>query len=283
MNPIKHDTMCRNIAIGGKVYATKDPSIFTPYGKNRDIVRSTVNKVKKGIKTGKWLKMGILTCVVIDDRLVCIDGNNRLKGDLECVESGITDTPIYYVVLDKEYLAEQGITVDEYIQTMNNDRKNWGVPDWVKFYSDNGNEQYRRLVELGKVYFPSVKKDGSVKPNYKYLTAFVTGGESSFQRLKSGELEIKMSDKVLQYHYGILTGVLKVLGSPKSNSWYEQFINGWFQFYNDPETRMALDEVGVGTYTKALKEVCSKMQVDKELFQSTTFWVELHKKTLLSI
>lgn len=234
----------KNIAVDGEVKVTTDVSIFTPYKNNRKVVRKTVNTVKKGIRSGQWYKMSLFICAYIDGALTVLDGNNRIKAVEECNEEGLFP-PIFYVVLDIDALGEQGITPDSFVQDLNNNRKNWSLNDWVEFYCSIGNEEYIRFCNLAEKYFCKTKKDGTVKTNYRYLARLVTSGQNTGDDLKGGGLKITLPDDVIEYHYRILENILERLGLHASNSWLEQFIQGWLKFYNSPSSKMRLDRIGI--------------------------------------
>ena len=273
-----------NIAVDGKVNVTKDVTIFTPYKNNRKAVRQTVNTVKKGIKNSKWYLMGILTCAYIDGVLTVLDGNNRLKAIEECNKDGFFP-PIYYIILDMDALAEQGIKADDFVQISNNSRKNWGNEDWVGFYCTVGNKDYLRYSTLADKYYTRTNKDGSTKPQYRYSANLVSAGKCGADAIKSGDLKVTLSDEVIEYHYNILESIRKSLGiADFSNSYLEQLIEGWYAFYNDPNTQMLLNRIGINEFLSRLSKYTvtgnDKNRVDIARIGKKPYWVEFFKMVI---
>lgn len=113
---------------------TKDYEIFKVCSWNRSIKSSNLKKIDESVQKEGWLKHPIM----VNEKMEVIDGQHRL---LYAREHGL---PVYYVVVN-------GLSINDCV-AMNTARTSWNIADYIKFYSDQGNESYKILRNLLERY-----------------------------------------------------------------------------------------------------------------------------------
>ena len=116
------------------VYITKDYSIFKRLVGNRDIPESRISKIVESIQTIGWVHNPI----IVNENMEVIDGQGRL-------------TALQRLKLPVEYIIAEGAGNKECIY-MNMNMVNWALPDFIKSYAEQGNENYQRLLSLIENY-----------------------------------------------------------------------------------------------------------------------------------
>ena len=116
------------------VYVTKDYSIFKRLTGNRDIPESRIGKIVESIQTIGWVRNPI----IVNEKMEVIDGQGRL-------------TALQRLKLPVEYIIAEGAGNKECIY-MNMNMVNWKLPDFIKSYAEQGNENYQRLLSLMERY-----------------------------------------------------------------------------------------------------------------------------------
>lgn len=116
------------------VYVTKDYSIFKRLAGNRDIPESRISKIVESIQTIGWVHNPI----IVNENMEVIDGQGRL-------------TALQRLKMPVEYIIAEGAGNKECIY-MNMNMVNWALPDFIKSYAEQGNENYQRLLSLIENY-----------------------------------------------------------------------------------------------------------------------------------
>ena len=116
------------------VYVTKDYSIFKRLVGNRDIPESRISKIVESIQTIGWIHNPI----IVNEKMEVIDGQGRL-------------TALQRLKMPVEYIIAEGAGNKECIY-MNMNMVNWKLPDFIKSYAEQGNENYQRLLSLMQRY-----------------------------------------------------------------------------------------------------------------------------------
>ena len=116
------------------VYTTKDYSIFKRLVGNRDIPESRISKIIDSIQKIGWVHNPI----VVNEKMEVIDGQGRL-------------TALQRLKMPVEYIIAPGASTKECIY-MNMNMVNWKLPDFIKSYAEQGNENYQRLLSLMEKY-----------------------------------------------------------------------------------------------------------------------------------
>lgn len=116
------------------VYVTRDYSIFKRLVGNRDIPESRISKIVESIQTIGWVRNPI----IVNEKMEVIDGQGRL-------------TALQRLKMPVEYIIAEGAGNKECIY-MNMNMVNWKLPDFIKSYAEQGNENYSRLLSLMERY-----------------------------------------------------------------------------------------------------------------------------------
>lgn len=116
------------------VYVTKDYSIFKRLVGNRDIPETRISKIVESIQTIGWVHNPI----IVNEKMEVIDGQGRL-------------TALQRLKMPVEYIIAEGAGNKECIY-MNMNMVNWKLPDFIKSYAEQGNENYQRLLGLMEKY-----------------------------------------------------------------------------------------------------------------------------------
>lgn len=112
------------------VYTTKNYSIFKRLTGNRDIPESRISTIVSSIQKIGWIHNPI----VVNENMEVIDGQGRL-------------TALQRLNMPVEYIIATGAGTKECIY-MNMNMVNWKLPDFIKSYAEQGNENYQRLLKL---------------------------------------------------------------------------------------------------------------------------------------
>ena len=121
-------------SVAYNVYTTRDYSIFKRLVGNRDIPESRISKIVESIQSIGWVHNPI----IVNEKMEVIDGQGRL-------------TALQRLKMPVEYVIAEGAGNRECIY-MNMNMVNWKLPDFVKSYAEQGNENYQRLVALMEKY-----------------------------------------------------------------------------------------------------------------------------------
>lgn len=116
------------------VHVTKDYNIFKRLVGNRDIPESRISKIVESIQTIGWVRNPI----IVNEKMEVIDGQGRL-------------TALQRLKMPVEYIIAEGAGNKECIY-MNMNMVNWKLPDFIKSYAEQGNENYQRLLSLMEKY-----------------------------------------------------------------------------------------------------------------------------------
>lgn len=121
-------------SVAYNVYVTKDYGIFKRLVGNRDIPENRIAKIVESIQTIGWVHNPI----IVNEKMEVIDGQGRL-------------TALQRLKMPVEYVIAAGAGNRECVY-MNMNMVNWKLPDFVKSYAEQGNENYQRLVALMEKY-----------------------------------------------------------------------------------------------------------------------------------
>lgn len=121
-------------SVAYNVYTTRDYSIFKRLVGNRDIPESRIAKIVDSIQTIGWVHNPI----VVNEKMEVIDGQGRL-------------TALQRLKMAVEYIIAPGAGTNECVY-MNMNMVNWKLPDFIKSYAEQGNENYQRLLKLMEKY-----------------------------------------------------------------------------------------------------------------------------------
>ena len=122
------------VNVAGKIYQTKNYSIFKCIIGNRIVEEARVQKIIRSIK-----KVGyIAEPIIVNEKMEVIDGQGRLEA---CKRLGL---PVYYTVVE-------GLAFEHVIES-NNSRTGWTSKDYVHAFSERGSNDYKYLEQLLAAY-----------------------------------------------------------------------------------------------------------------------------------
>jgi hypothetical protein len=124
----------REDSVAYNVYTTRDYSMFKRLVGNRDIPESRISKIVDSIQKIGWIHNPI----VVNENMEVIDGQGRL-------------TALQRLKMPVEYIIAPGAGTKECVY-MNMNMVNWKLPDFIKSYAEQGNENYQRLLKLMGTY-----------------------------------------------------------------------------------------------------------------------------------
>ena len=146
------------------VYVTRDYGIFKRLVGNRDIPESRISKIVESIQTIGWIHNPI----IVNEKMEVIDGQGRL-------------TALQRLKMPVEYIIAEGAGNKECVY-MNMNMVNWKLPDFIKSYAEQGNENYQRLLSLMEKY-----ANGNLNIIF---TAIYRISKAKTREIKSGILQL---------------------------------------------------------------------------------------------
>ena len=146
------------------VYVTRDYGIFKRLVGNRDIPESRISTIVESIQTIGWIHNPI----IVNEKMEVIDGQGRL-------------TALQRLKMPVEYIIAEGAGNKECVY-MNMNMVNWKLPDFIKSYAEQGNENYQRLLSLMEKY-----ADGNLNIIF---TAIYRISKAKTREIKSGILQL---------------------------------------------------------------------------------------------
>lgn len=232
---------------------------FGLFNANRDLNKSHVKKVKRGILEGKY-KAKYIAPIRVDIRTMKIsDGQHRDKAFKEAWEMGSTE--IMRVIF--EDLPEDEREKLDVVAEINSTQSNWGQSAYEKRMIVEGNESMIDLEDFGKSHALCQKrnKKGEVTGFYsRYVYAIVLGRNVS-KEIREGKLKVKDSDIDFaeQIHYE-LERLIKALGY-EMNSWFESFANAWYAVRKDRVYCEEIEKIGFDVIVDNIKSKFDGWQV----------------------
>lgn len=117
-----------------QIKETTNYDMFLLRSWNRDIKQSNLKKIDKMVKKNGWLKHPI----TVNEKMEIIDGQHRY------VYAKEHNLPVYYIVV-------QGLDMNDCV-IMNNTRMQWTMTDYIKYFAEQGNQDYILLQGLIEKY-----------------------------------------------------------------------------------------------------------------------------------
>lgn len=261
----------------GDIFETSNFAQFELFPQNRKINKAQLKTIKDGLREGLDIRSEFLTVIqMLNGTRVVGDGNHRLVAARELQEEGV-DVKLRYIVLKEEDIVKQEGSIGEFIQHINNDRKDWSLEDMIQYYATDSTDQerqkvYRHLVELhnsGK-YFPSVRKS-----NWRYIAAVLSKGRINAAALKKGLFRSDVTTEDFDYYYGKISKIAQALGLVLKNNYVEGFITAWFEIKNTSAYEKFMEVFGFETFLKSLQGV----EVDIKVSEAG-YWYDIFATAL---
>ena len=235
------------------VYTTTDYSIFKRLSGNRDIPESRISKIVESIQTVGWVHNPI----IVNEKMEVIDGQGRL-------------TALQRLKLPIEYVIAEGTGTEECIY-MNMNMVNWKLPDFIKSYAEQGNENYQRLLSLLERY---------ANGNLNIIsTAVYRISQSKHRDIKDGTLQLTEE----QYRAAIprlefITPLLNKLDAKKLPGSFITLMQTLTYYYDYPEVDKARLAYGVEKYIYNATPWVTNPDCEKEVEAAYNYGLSLEKK-----
>lgn len=116
------------------IVSTTDYNKFKIVQGNRSIKKANVSRLMKSFEKTKGMSMS--KPIIVDKDFNVIDGQHRLTA---CMKMGI---PVHYVIMNEDR---------ESIPVYNSCQEKWGMEDYARYYAGEGNENYKRLLQIKEI------------------------------------------------------------------------------------------------------------------------------------
>ena len=239
------------------VYVTKDYSIFKRLVGNRDIPESRISKIVESIQTIGWVHNPI----IVNEKMEVIDGQGRL-------------TALQRLELPVEYIIAEGAGNKECIY-MNMNMVNWKLPDFIKSYAEQGNENYQRLLTLIENY-----ANGNLDV---ISTAVYRVSKSKHREIKQGVLQLtedqyKAAIPRLEY----IKPLLDSLDSKKLPGSIVTLMQTLIYYYDYPEVDKDRLKYSVEKYIYNATPWVLNTDCEKEVENAYNYGLSLEKKIFIA-
>jgi len=156
------------------VRETGDYSIFRLSKFNRNVI------FRKEML--KQAEEGIISPIIVNEKMIVIDGQNRL---LHSKEAGV---PV-------EYIIKKGLTEDDIVR-MNTIQKPWSLTNYIEAFANQGLNEYAKLIDLIN------QKLSSVTNTIQFAIDYPTATQMASEVIKTGDFQFYNYDKTLEFlHY----------------------------------------------------------------------------------
>lgn len=235
------------------VYVTKDYSIFKRLVGNRDIPESRISKIVESIQTIGWIHNPI----IVNEKMEVIDGQGRL-------------TALQRLKMPVEYIIAEGAGNKECVY-MNMNMVNWKLPDFIKSYAEQGDENYQRLLSLMEKY-----ADGDLNIIF---TAIYRISKAKTREIKSGILQLTEE----QYEAAIprleyIKPILEEIDDKKLPGSVTTLIQTLIYYYDYPEVDKERLKYSVEKYIYNATPWVLNTDCEKEVENCYNYALSLEKK-----
>lgn len=234
-----------------QVRRTKNYDQFRKIKGNRKVQMGHVNNLVKMIS--KYNLLPHFVGVVTKDGYI-IDGQHRLEA------AKANDLWFYFTIVPEK--------IDDIIVSLVNAvQLKWTVDNYINFFADRGEKQYRWIRELHEQY----------KVSNSSLIVFFTGGigSGSLRNMREGKLQVFNNSEEEQYLLALLEGYMDLKHSFDKEVWVDQdFIKALriiFQQFNSEQVKGAVARYGKiiikqdhdKDYLRVFEDVFNKSKHDK--------------------
>ena len=239
------------------VYVTKDYSIFKRLVGNRDIPESRISKIVESIQTIGWVHNPI----IVNEKMEVIDGQGRL-------------TALQRLKMPVEYIIAEGAGNKECIY-MNMNMVNWKLPDFIKSYAEQGNENYQRLLSLMQRY---------ANGNSDIIsTAVYRVSKAKHRDIKQGVLQLTEE----QYRAAVprleyIKPILETINEKKLPGSMVTLMQTLIYYYDYPEVDKERLRYSIEKYIYNATPWVSNMDCEKEVENCYNYGLGLEKKIFIA-
>lgn len=240
-----------------KVYSTKDYSMFKRLKGNRDIPESRISKIVESIQTVGWVRNPI----IVNEKMEVIDGQGRL-------------TALQRLKMPVEYIIAEGAGNKECIY-MNMNMVNWKLPDFIKSYAEQGDENYQRLLELMRKY---------ANGNLEIIsTAVYRVSKSKYREIKQGILQLteqQMKDAIPRLEY--IKPILEKIDDKKLPGSIITLMQTLIYYFDYPEVDKERLAYSVEKYIYNATRWVLNTDCEREVENAYNYGLSLEKKIFIA-
>lgn len=239
------------------VYTTTDYSIFKRLLGNRDIPESRISKIVESIQTIGWVRNPI----IVNEKMEVIDGQGRL-------------TALQRLKMPVEYIVAEGAGNKECIY-MNMNMVNWKLPDFIKSYAEQGNENYKRLLGLMEKY-----GNGNLDI---ISTAVYRVSKSKHRDIKQGILQLTEEQaKEAIPRLEFIKPLMEQLDEKKLPGSFITLLQTLIYYYDYPEVDKERLTYSVEKYIYNATPWVSNIDCEKEVENAYNYGLSFDKKILIA-
>ena len=228
-----------------RLYEYTDLSRFQVFGRNRQIIRSHVNNLKKDMQEQGTM---YYPAIMIDiNTMICVEGNHRIIAATELYDQGKLTTPILVRYIDAPTDEDKLLKL---IIDINVKSKHWVLSDFIHAGNLNGSPISKLIdfcIDVNRPLLHKVSKKGKISPNYRYGMAITIGKNDTKNISKNSTVDITDEDfqKGAEY-YTQAEKIIAALGlSDRINTWLEAFLQAWHNVKEDPAYSEMINRIGI--------------------------------------
>ena len=160
----------------GTIYETTDYDAFTLLDFNRDA------KPRKDLLDALDENGRFYEHIIVNENLEVLDGQHRL------LSAKLKKKPITFYIVDKN-------TAEQVIRSVNTERRNWSVREYIDFYAKLGNKNFQVLISYLDSPITNRLADSTVHD-------VLAGRDGQSNKIKGGTYKVgnlRQADKVLSF------------------------------------------------------------------------------------
>ena len=235
-----------------RLYEYTDLSRFQTFGRNRQIMKSHVNNLKKDM-----LEYGLkyFSAIMIDiNSMICVEGNHRLTALRELYSEGKLTEPVLVRYIDAPTDPEELLKL---IIRINVKSKHWVLKDFIRAGNLEGSPISKLIefcVDETRPLLHKISRGGAVNPNYRYGMAITIGRNDTKTISNSTTVNISEEDfEAGARYYTEAAVIVEALGlSDRVNTWLEAFLQAWYAIRKDPAYSEMVDRIGMDNLCAAI-------------------------------
>lgn len=158
--------------LSAEIYQTHDYEKFKIMDGNRNINKQHLERIKLNI-----LKQYVLSPILVNEKFEIVDGQHRF-------------TALKELKMPIHYFMTKGLTIKE-CQLLNSYSSNWTSMDYIKSFSNIGNQNYKRIMDFIEKY-PFIQNAYTIIYLLQGKKTNVSG--SILANIKTGQFDLNQKD-----------------------------------------------------------------------------------------
>ena len=232
----------------------------------RDLYEKHVKEIESDILNGRAKFMAPVEININTGGV--IDGNHRFKAACNAWEKG-SNFKLEAIFRDISPEEEADIIVKK-----NTSQKSWGQKDFKHKLLVEGNKSAKRLNDFclqHAMLHGKKKKDGTCVTKDRYAMALLRG-QNVTKELISGTIEIIGDDVEFgEQLYNEAETLYKILGFQSTGTWFEYFLQGWYEFRSSNKFCKRLEKFGLDRYYEAMVDNFEREKVNSKAIYTQRF------------